>query len=83
MTFVYPLLLSGLALIGIPILVHLIMRQKPNHLLFPAVRFLLARHRTNQRKLQLRPIPCQQALFRVERKRAGSGRECERYGVAV
>ena len=47
MSFVHPLLLSGLVLAGIPILVHLIMRQKPKHLLFPAMRFLLQRHRTN------------------------------------
>jgi hypothetical protein len=56
MTFVYPLLLSGLALVGIPILVHLIMRQKPKRLPFPALRFLLQKHRTNQRKLQLRHL---------------------------
>jgi hypothetical protein len=56
MTFVYPLLLSGLVLIGIPVLLHLIMRQKPKHLLFPAVRFLMERQRTNQRKLQLRHL---------------------------
>ena len=56
MTFVHPLLLSGLALIGIPILVHLIMRQKPKQLPFPALRFLLQKHRTNQRKLQLRHL---------------------------
>ena len=56
MTFVHPLLLGGLALVGIPILVHLIMRQKPKQLPFPAFRFLLQRHRTNQRKLQLRHL---------------------------
>src|SRR5437764_12761294 len=54
MTFVFPALLGGLLLVGIPILLHLIMRQKPKHLLFPAFRFLLERHRTNQRKLRLR-----------------------------
>jgi hypothetical protein len=56
MTFIFPLLLSGLVLVGIPIVVHLIMRQKPKHLMFPAFRFLLQRHRTNQRKLRLRHI---------------------------
>src|SRR5438128_5542132 len=56
MTFIHPLLLGGLLLVGVPILLHLIMRQKPKHLLFPAVRFLLQRHRTNQRKLQLRHL---------------------------
>src|SRR5438552_621365 len=56
MTFIHPLLLGGLLLIGIPVLIHLIMRQKPKHLLFPAFRFLLQRHRTNQRKLRLRHL---------------------------
>ena len=56
MTFVHPLLLGGLLLVGIPVLIHLIMRQKPKHLLFPAVRFLLQRQKTNQRKLQLRHL---------------------------
>src|SRR5437879_10228456 len=56
MTFIYPVLLSGLVLLGVPILLHLIMRQKPKHLLFPALRFLVQKHRTNQRKLQLRHL---------------------------
>jgi hypothetical protein len=56
MTFLFPVLLGGLALAGIPVLLHLIMRQKPKHLLFPAFRFLLQRHRTNQRKLRLRHL---------------------------
>jgi len=56
MTFIFPFMLTGLILAGIPILLHLIMRQKPKHLLFPAFRFLLQRHRTNQRKLKLRQL---------------------------
>src|SRR5439155_8667166 len=56
MTFVHPLLLGGLLLIGIPVLIHLIMQQKPKHLPFPAFRFLLQKHRTNQRKLRLRHL---------------------------
>src|SRR5580704_10936673 len=55
-TFVFPVLLGGMALIGIPVLIHLIMRQKPKVLLFPAFRFLLQRHRTNLRKLRLRHL---------------------------
>src|SRR5947209_6156065 len=54
MTFVHPLLLGGLLLVGIPVLIHLIMQQKPKHLPFPAFRFLLQKHRTNQRRLRLR-----------------------------
>lgn len=56
MTLLHPLLLGGLVLVGIPILLHLIMRQKPKRLSFPAFRFLAQRARTNQRKLQLRHL---------------------------
>src|SRR6266567_2806527 len=56
MTFVHPLLLGGLLLVGIPVLIHLIMQQKPKHLPFPAFRFLLQKHRTNQRTLRLRHL---------------------------
>jgi hypothetical protein len=56
MTFIHPLLLAGLVLAGIPVLVHLIMRQKPKHLMFPALRFLMLRQRANQRKLSLRHL---------------------------
>src|SRR5437870_5255778 len=56
MTFLFPVMLGGAILAGIPILLHLIMRRKPKHLMFPAFRFLLQRHRTNQRKLKLRQL---------------------------
>src|SRR5437016_2529642 len=56
MSFVFPALLTGLLLAGIPVLLHLIMKQKPKRLPFPAFRFLLQRHRTNQRKLRLRHL---------------------------
>src|SRR5262245_3605854 len=56
MSFVFPVLLGGVVLAGIPVLLHLIMRQKPKTLLFPAFRFLLLRHKKNQRKLRLRHI---------------------------
>jgi hypothetical protein len=54
MSFVFPALLATTVLAGIPILLHLILRQRPKSLPFPAFRFLVARHQTNQRKLQLR-----------------------------
>jgi hypothetical protein len=54
MSFVFPALLATTILAGIPILLHLILRQKPKSIPFPAFRFLVARHQTNQRKLQLR-----------------------------
>jgi len=56
MTFLHPLLLGGLVLVGLPILIHLIMRQKPKRLPFPAFRFLLQKHRTNQTRLRLRQL---------------------------
>ncbi|MBI3407403.1 MAG: BatA domain-containing protein [Planctomycetes bacterium] len=56
MGFVFPVLLGGLALTAIPVLLHLIMRQKPRTLPFPAFRFLVQRHRTNLRKLRLRHL---------------------------
>jgi hypothetical protein len=54
MSFVHPLLLGGLLLVGVPVLIHLIMQQKPKRLAFPAFRFLMAKVRTNQRRLRLR-----------------------------
>jgi hypothetical protein len=56
MTFIHAYLLAGLALAGVPILLHLIMRQKPRRLPFPAFRFLRQRHRINQRKLRLQHL---------------------------
>ncbi len=54
MTFVFPILLGGLVLAGIPVLLHLIVRQKPRTLPFPAFRFLVQKQKTNLRKLRLR-----------------------------
>ncbi|MCE9533764.1 MAG: BatA domain-containing protein [Planctomycetes bacterium] len=48
------LFITGAALVGIPILLHLIMRQEPKKLPFPAFRFLKLRRKTNQRKMRLR-----------------------------
>jgi hypothetical protein len=49
-------LLAGLVLVGLPVLLHLLMRQKPRHLLFPAFRFLQQKAKTNQRKIRLRHL---------------------------
>lgn len=56
MTFLNFSLLAGTALVALPILLHLIMRRKPRHLEFPALRFLEARRETNQRQLRLRHL---------------------------
>ena len=52
----HPILLTGVALVGLPILLHLIMRQEPKRLPFPAFRFLKLRRRINQRKIRLRHL---------------------------
>jgi hypothetical protein len=56
MSFIHGYLLAGLLLAGVPVLLHLILRQKPKRLRFPAFRFLKARQRTNQRKMQLQHL---------------------------
>jgi len=48
------ILLAGVALVGLPILLHLIMKQEPKRLIFPALRFLQVKQRTNSRKMRLR-----------------------------
>ncbi len=48
------ILIAGAALAGLPILLHLIMKQEPKRLTFPAFRFLKQKLKTNQRKLRLR-----------------------------
>src|SRR5262245_4055700 len=56
LTFLTPVLLAGCALIAIPIIIHLILKKKPKHLLFPAFRFLQQKHRTTVQKLRLRHL---------------------------
>lgn len=50
------ILITGGLLIGVPILLHLIMRQEPKKLPFPAFRFLKMKRRINQRKMRLRHL---------------------------
>lgn len=52
----HTILIAGAALVGLPILLHLIMRQEPKKLPFPAFRFLKLRRRINQRKMRLRHL---------------------------
>ena len=54
MAFVNLSLLLGTMLIGVPIMLHLVMRQKPKQLVFPAIRFIQKRHESNRRTLRLR-----------------------------
>ncbi|HEX5103669.1 MAG TPA: BatA domain-containing protein, partial [Pirellulaceae bacterium] len=54
MAFVNFSLLLGGAFVAIPVVLHLIMRQKPRPFVFPAVRFIQQKRMANQRRLQLR-----------------------------
>lgn len=56
MDAVNPTLLFGVLAAGIPIVLHLVMRQQPRHLEFPALRFVQVRQTANRRKLQLRHL---------------------------
>jgi hypothetical protein len=56
MTLVFPILLGGLVLAGLPVLLHFLIRQKPKTLLFPAFRFLMQKQRSNTRNLRLRHL---------------------------
>ena len=52
----HPLLIAGVALAGLPIVVHLLLKQEPKRLPFPAVRFLKLTQKTTQRRLRLRHL---------------------------
>ncbi|MBI1913255.1 MAG: BatA domain-containing protein [Planctomycetes bacterium] len=53
MSFLHLYLLGGLSLVALPVLVHLVTREKPKHLRFPAFRFLAQKYKTNRKKLRL------------------------------
>lgn len=56
MTFLHLSLLAGVALVALPIVLHLVMRQKPVRMEFPALRFVQKRMDANRRRLQLRHL---------------------------
>ncbi|MBN2023780.1 MAG: BatA and WFA domain-containing protein [Pirellulales bacterium] len=56
MIFVTPMLLAGTAFVAVPIVLHLIMRRKPRHFEFPALRLVERRHETNRRQVRLRHL---------------------------
>ena len=56
MGFLTPLLLAGIALVAIPVALHLVMRQQPRELTFPALRFVKQRRESNRRKMKLRHL---------------------------
>jgi hypothetical protein len=56
MGFVTPALLGGALLIGVPIVLHLVMRREVRQLVFPALRFVQQRKSVNQHRLRLRQL---------------------------
>lgn len=54
MAFVHVSLLAGSALAVVPVVLHLLLRQRPRVLVFPALRLVQQRHTANQRQLRLR-----------------------------
>jgi hypothetical protein len=56
LSFLVPWLLAGSALVAVPIIIHLILKKKPKHLVFPAFRYLQQRSKTNLQKLRLRHL---------------------------
>ncbi len=56
MTLLHPALLMGLALVAIPVALHLMLRARPKKLMFPALRLLQQRKLQNQRRMRLRHL---------------------------
>jgi hypothetical protein len=56
MVFLNVYLLGGLALLGVPVVLHFWMRQKPRRLPFPAFRFLRQRSVVNRRRMRLQHL---------------------------
>ncbi len=56
MSFLTPALTAGALLIALPIVLHLVMRRRPQQLVFPALRFVRNRRSMNQTRLRLRHL---------------------------
>lgn len=54
MAWLHPGLLAGLAVVAVPIILHLMMRSQPKKILFPALQLIQKRTRKNVRRLRLR-----------------------------
>ncbi len=54
MVWTHQYLLYGALLAAVPVILHLLMRAKPKKLLFPALRLIQNRKRTNSRRMRLR-----------------------------
>ena len=56
MSLIHPAILYGLGLAAIPVILHFLLRTKPKKLLFPALRLIQVRRKSNVRRLHLRHI---------------------------
>ncbi len=56
MGFLTPALLGGVALIALPVILHLIKRRQPKKLDFPALQFIKKRQAANRRRLNFRHL---------------------------
>lgn len=57
MTFIhFSLLTIGGLCVAIPVVIHLMMRRRPRHQVFPALRFVKERRLVNQRRMRLRHL---------------------------
>ncbi|MEZ6145948.1 MAG: BatA domain-containing protein [Planctomycetaceae bacterium] len=56
MTLLHPAILLGLGLAAIPVILHLLLRQKPKKLLFPALRLIQNRRKQNVRRMRIRHL---------------------------
>ncbi|MEO6811327.1 MAG: BatA domain-containing protein, partial [Isosphaeraceae bacterium] len=53
-TFVTVGLTAGAALAALPVIIHLIMRQTPKHIIFPALRLIKQRQKQSRKRLRIR-----------------------------
>ncbi|REJ85648.1 MAG: VWA domain-containing protein [Planctomycetota bacterium] len=56
MSLLNPAILFGMAFVAVPVILHLLLRQKPKKLIFPALRLIQQRRKQNVRRLRLRHI---------------------------
>src|SRR5690606_14131775 len=53
-SLLHPAILYGLGLVALPVILHLLMKQKPKKLLFPALQLIANRRKQNVSRMRLR-----------------------------
>jgi hypothetical protein len=56
MSLLNPAILWGLLLVSVPVILHFLLRARPKKLLFPALRLVRARRKSNVRRLRLKHV---------------------------